>query len=489
MKVLKNGAYRIPNDSNSILGAGNFGKVYKAFDKNNGKVAIKEIPKSKLEEHPYIQEAFESEIDTQKKATKSGMPYFVALLDYFSTEDYEYVVLEFCEGGTLTDYYKKNKLPLEEMLEIVYQIGIGVEYLHRIGITHRDLKLDNILKKGDHYKIADFGFATEKSVLATCLGTGYYMSPELVKEEEYDRRVDVWALNTVLYKILTKTYYFDGRTRNQLDNNIINQKFRVPSRFKNWPEEVKDLLQRGYIKDFRRRPTMLEYIEHPVFNFIKKKHEKNVNYVSSIKFKKKAPSRIHTSGRLPQDNTNNEDFEKNEIFQKVESKLVNYINNLKRYFDVFTRIKEQDMTMGLACLKRYLQHMTLINIFFHNKTFTPTGAFQYSGINQEQWKMFYSFKESKRFVIRVYYHLFIVIREYKAGWEILESEARKTGVKNPLTIEISQTIKSSFMSGLQQLLHTLSSSTGPKTVQTTFQIKEILKIEKNPAFFFQPVTS
>ena len=484
MKILKNGAYRIPNDASSILGAGNFGKVYRGFDKNNVKIAIKEIPKSKLEEHPYIQEAFLSEIDTQKKATASNMPYFVKLLDNFSDEDYEYVVLEFCEGGTLTDYYKKNKLKLEEILEIIYQIGIGVEYLHRIGITHRDMKLDNVLKMGNNYKIADFGFATEKSVLATCLGTGYYMSPELVKEEEYDRRVDVWAVNTILYKMLTKTYYFDGRTRNQLDNNIINQKFRIPSRFKNsWPSEVKDLLQRGYIKDFRRRPTMLEYIEHPVFNSCKGGHKENVNMVSNMKFKKKP-----TIGQsLARGKQNGHESKNMEIYNQVELKLVNYINNLKRYFDLYVRIKNHDLVMALVCLKRYLQHVTLINIFFHNKSYFQTGAFKESGISDSQWNTFYEFKESKRFVIRVYYHLFVAIREFKAGWELLESESLRKNIPNPLTIEISQKVRNSFISGLQSLESNLKSHTSPQMFQARQLAQKIVVVESSPALMFQSV--
>jgi serine/threonine protein kinase len=487
MKVLKNGAYRIPNDTSSILGAGNFGKVYRGYDRNDEKVAIKEIPKSKLEEHPYIQEAFLSEIDTQKKATASGMPYFVKLLDNFSDDDYEYVVLEFCEGGTLTDYYKKNKLKIEEILEIIYQIGIGVEYLHRIGITHRDMKLDNVLKMGNNYKIADFGFATEKSVLATCLGTGYYMSPELVKEEEYDRRVDVWAVNTILYKMLTKTYYFDGRTRNQLDNNIINQKFRVPSRFKSsWPNEVKDLLIRGYIKDFRRRPTMLEYIEHPVFNACKGGHEKNVNMVSNMRFKKQ-PTLSHQPSNKTKNQHQNSESKNRQIYSQVESKMVNYINNLKKYFDLFVKIKNHDLILGLVCLKRYLQHLTLINIFFHNKTYMQTGAFKDSGITKENWKQFYQYKESKRFVIRVYYHLFVAIREYKAGWEILEGESRKKRTPNPLTIEISQMIKNSFVKGLQKLDSSLKSDTRPMMLHARQLAQKIITVEQSPGLMFQSV--
>lgn len=479
MKNLKGGEYRIPNDANAILGAGNFGKVYKGYDRSNQLVAIKEIPKSKLEEHPYIAEAFQSELSTQKKATATKLPYFVELRDNFSTEDYEYVVLEFCDGGTLTDYYKKNKLTIDQILEIIYQVSIGVEYLHRIGITHRDLKLDNILKHGKHYKIADFGFATEKSVLATCLGTGYYMSPELVKEEEYDRRVDVWAVNTMLYKMLTKRYYFDGRSRNQLDNNIINQKFRVSSSYRDWPENLKDLLKRGYEKNFRRRPTMMQYMEHPVFNHLRKGHEQNVAMVSNIKFKKKK-----TTGSTQQNNQPQTVDKSEQYYQEVQSKIVNLINNLKLYFDLYLRMKGIDLVLATALIKRYIQQISYVNIFFHNQRYSPVDCFKHSGISQEHWSAFYGRKDSRRFVLRLYHHLFISIREYKASWEVIENQARSSRTPNPVKLEISQPIRNSLVNSLETIKRTLEQRTDPQSFQAKQLVQEILKFETNQSLLF-----
>lgn len=484
MKVLKGGTYRIPNETSAILGAGNFGKVFKGYERDNSLVAIKEIPKSKLEEHPYIAEAFQSELSTQRKATETRLPYFVEMKDAFSNEEYEYVVLEYCEGGTLTDYYKKNKLTIDQILEIIYQVSIGVEYLHRIGITHRDLKLDNILKKGKHYKIADFGFATEKSILATCLGTGYYMSPELVKEEEYDRRVDVWAVNTMLYKMLTKRYYFDGRSRNQLDNNIINQKFRVSSSFKDWPENLKDLLKRGYEKNFRRRPTMMEYMEHPVFNHLRKGHEQNVAMVSNIRFKKKKTD----GAQAPQNNNQNVPVQKvdpsQQYFQEVQNKLVNLINNLKLYFDLYLRLKNIDLTLAAALIKRYIQQISYINIFFHNQKYSPIDCFSHSGISQQHWKAFYGFKESRRFVLRLYHHLFISIREFKASWEVIENQARSSNSQNPVKLEISQPIRNSLINGLEVVRKTLETKTDPQSFQAKQLVQQVLKFETNQSLLF-----
>ena len=482
MKELNDGAYKIPDTQDAILGAGNFGKVYKGFDRQNRPVAIKQISKSKLEEHPYIMEAFQSEVETQKKATSSGMPYFVKLLDHFSTEDDEYIVLEFCQDGTLTDYYKKNQLTIQQILEIIYQVGIGIEYLHRIGITHRDMKLDNVLKMGTQYKIADFGFATEKSVLATCLGTGYYMSPELVKEEEYDRRVDVWAVNTMLYKMLTKKYYFDGRTRTQLDSNIRTQKFRISSKYKTWPSLLQDLLKRGYTKDFRQRPTMLEYIDHPAFNSCKPQHQDNVNLVSNMKFKVTQKS---INQRVSISRANQEKLLNRQVYAQVDQKLVHYINSLKRYFDFYLRVVGHDVVLGLVSLKRFMQHLCLLNIFYHNKEYKQTGAFRMSGITNEQWSVFYSFKESKRFVIRIYYHLFIAIRDYKNKWVELDRYSRSKNTFNPLDLKISQNIKNGFVSALQKFNVAMAAKTDPRMLQLRKISESILDVESNPNLMFR----
>lgn len=124
------------------------------------------------------------------------------------------LVLELCHGKSLANFIKRKPskyLPEEEAKPIFKQIVKAVEYLHDIGVVHRDLKLENILINDqgglNTVKLIDFGFATnckQGIKLSTFCGTPCYMDPDLSKERKYlGQAVDVWALGVILFKLLT----------------------------------------------------------------------------------------------------------------------------------------------------------------------------------------------------------------------------------------------------------------------------------------------
>jgi serine/threonine-protein kinase ULK/ATG1 len=111
---------------------------------------------------------------------------------------------------------------------------LALNYMHKKNMAHRDLKPENLLCHSDdaddvRVKLTDFGFATflnpdKKPELS--LGSPLYMAPELVKEEPYDVRVDVWALGAILYILLLGKPPYVGKTKEEIYKNIETRKVR-----------------------------------------------------------------------------------------------------------------------------------------------------------------------------------------------------------------------------------------------------------------------
>jgi serine/threonine protein kinase len=122
------------------------------------------------------------------------------------------------QGKDLFDYIAKRnyKLPEERAKAIIYQIMLGVRYLHSFGIVHRDLKLENIMmtESNDHGqpKIVDFGLSKIIGPSETAtepFGTLGYVAPEVLKKSPYSFSCDIWSLGCILYALLSGSLPFD----------------------------------------------------------------------------------------------------------------------------------------------------------------------------------------------------------------------------------------------------------------------------------------
>ncbi|XP_015895182.3 serine/threonine-protein kinase 1 isoform X2 [Ziziphus jujuba] len=178
------------------LGKGSYGAVYKARDKLTSElVAIKVISLSEGEEG---YEEIRGEIEMLQQCSH---PNVVRYLGSYQGEEYLWIVMEYCGGGSVADLMNVTEEPLEE-----YQIAYicrealkGLAYLHSIFKVHRDIKGGNILltEQGD-VKLGDFGVAAQltrtMSKRNTFIGTPHWMAPEVIQESRYDGKVDVWAL-------------------------------------------------------------------------------------------------------------------------------------------------------------------------------------------------------------------------------------------------------------------------------------------------------
>lgn len=266
MKSLKDGRYEMIMSKR--LGSGNFADVYLAKDnQTQQEVAIKVIAMDKIRQYgEKLSKAIEKEIYVLKNLTKYDNPYLLRFIDCFDTANNKYLVLEFCNGGTMGDKLKKEKaLPESKVLEYAYQMVLGLSALEEAGMSHRDLKPDNVFIHNDICKIGDFGFASHESKFTSSLGTCVYMGPEFyVGKGHMNSKVDVWAFGVTIHQLLFNEFPFDGKSSHEVIQGVINRQYVPPSTNPVGPYTV-DMLRRCLEKDPDRRISFRELRTHPAF--------------------------------------------------------------------------------------------------------------------------------------------------------------------------------------------------------------------------------
>ncbi|CAG9330524.1 unnamed protein product [Blepharisma stoltei] len=267
------------------LGQGAYAIVKQAVDKQTKmQVAIKSYDKSKLTQ-PHRRRNLRREIQIMQKLDH---PHIVKLHKAIKSTRHIHLIQEYVGGCSLHSYVKSRlvrKLNEEEAKRIFKQCVSAVKYLHEMDISHRDIKLENILlDSSNNIKLIDFGFSCimqkDQPSRSFC-GTPSYMAPEIVKRKDFfGPPADIWALGVMLYVILTGTFPFRGTSDRDLFRKIVLGISEFPDSI---PARAKILLKKMLSLNPSARPNISEIAED---QWLKEGKQENLDttlkYVSKL---------------------------------------------------------------------------------------------------------------------------------------------------------------------------------------------------------------
>ena len=259
----------------NLIAEGGYALIYKIQSTEDDKFyALKKI----TIQSPIHKKQIKREIKIWQQLSKFSN--IVELIDFQWGEKHAYIIMEFCEEGTLLDYVNnyEGNIPEMEALQIFNQILLGVNAMHsqKPPIAHRDLKIENILKKKRDYKLCDFGSASDEPFdpkvsdefvkeqnFATFEkhSTLYYRAPEMCDrygEHTVNEKVDIWSLGCVLYTMVFKEQPF----MNAQKLEIINGNYNFPKdEQKLYSEKFLDLIRAMLTPNPEERPNVIQVME------------------------------------------------------------------------------------------------------------------------------------------------------------------------------------------------------------------------------------
>ncbi|XP_028752259.1 serine/threonine-protein kinase ATG1a isoform X2 [Neltuma alba] len=222
------------------IGSGSFAVVWHSRHRHSGlEVAVKEINKKRLS--PKVSENLLKEISI---LSTIDHPNIIRLFDVIQTNDRIYLILEYCNGGDLATYiHRRGKVSESIARHFMRHLAAGLMVLQEKHLIHRDLKPQNLLLSSiggiPLLKIGDFGFArslTPQGLADTLCGSPLYMAPEIIQNQKYDAKADLWSVGAILFQLVTGRPPFDGNSQFQLFQNILKStELRFP------PEALNEL--------------------------------------------------------------------------------------------------------------------------------------------------------------------------------------------------------------------------------------------------------
>ena len=265
------------------IGEGTFGKIYRARNiLTNRYDALKIIDKEKIKSllrNQYMKDDIDNEFKSYFKNFLNEIEYMkicckdninsIKLYDYFDTERELVIAMELCDDSLQSILNKKkNGFNNKEIYDIINQLNNTFKIMYKNHIIHRDLKLDNILiKYTDNtktkfiVKLTDYGLSKQLVSLSkfcnSHAGTPVTMAPEILNDEEYNYKCDLWSLGVIIYQMFFKQYPYNSSTETGLLKQINNYEQKLLKKTKD--AKLDYLISKLLIKEPKMRMTWDEY--------------------------------------------------------------------------------------------------------------------------------------------------------------------------------------------------------------------------------------
>ena len=265
------------NRIKELIGKGSSALVYKVIDLVNNKIyAIKESISKDAE---FL---FKNEINIFN-IFQNKSPYIIHFYNYIHLPTKINLELEYCQYGSLRDLLKKAKkkrikLTENEISSIIYMVLNGLNFMHENNLINRDIKSKNILVNKDGIaKLCDFGisqFYKKDLYPKNKFGSPYWMAPELINIQKYNKSIDIWSLGITCIELAEYEPPYINYDKNEaLERIRKNPPKGLSSPFR-WSKEFNDFVEKCLKVNRFERPSCKELLEH---KFIKNIEQKNLN--------------------------------------------------------------------------------------------------------------------------------------------------------------------------------------------------------------------
>ena len=256
MDRLSNGANLGPFRILHQIGEGGMARVFKAYQPSVERyVALRVLPSHYAEDPQFVERFIREARTIARLEHKNILPVF----DFGEQDGITYLAMRFIEGGTLKELMMKGRLTLHDTQDIMTQVCSALDYAHRHGVIHRDVKPSNVIidSEGAAY-LTDFGIAkvlggTGGDLTATgaAIGTPAYMAPEQAMGSAVDARTDIYALGIMLYEMLTGRVPFQADTPMAVLMAHVSDPLPLPHVFN---AEIPEAIEEVVIKALAKSP-------------------------------------------------------------------------------------------------------------------------------------------------------------------------------------------------------------------------------------------